>query len=334
MTGGQVSSAPLVSVGIPVFNGEATIRAAIESVLAQTHEDLEVLVYNNGSTDGTEAVVLAIERDDSRVKYRAGNMNLGAHHSFSETFRMSSGLYFMWLAADDRIEDSFVESGVTLLESDPNIGVSAPVVIAHLEGHDGPVYEVRVQGFEPDVPVFTKLVRTIRQLPVTCIYGLFRSEVLRTSESFTSGYMTDVAFMQEVALRTAIVCNPDQYLNYVMPTDWKTSEEEYFQYAGENSTHRPTVPALLLLRERLWRLWGVAPTRRQQIAYSVLVAGAEIWRLGWRALWRLVRKVCSRRRLRALGTAFYWWRLHPGHTAVLDRGVFERRIVLPTLGLK
>ncbi len=325
---------PMVSVGIPVFNGALTIREALESVLAQTHENLEVLVYNNGSTDGTEAVVLAIERDDPRVKYQAGNINLGSPHSFSETFRMSSGPYFMWLAADDRIEDSFVESGVTLLESDPNIGVSAPVVIAHLESHDDPVYEVRVQGFEPDVPVFTKLVRTIRQLPVTCIYGLFRSEVLRTSELPISVYMADVAFMQEVALRTAIVCNPDQHLDYMMPTKWKTPEEEYSQYAGENLTPRPAVPALLLLRERIRRLRGVAPTRRQWVTYSVFVAGAEMWRLGWRALWCLARKVFSRRALRALGTAFYWWRLHPGYTTVLDQEAFERRIVLPVLGLK
>ena len=325
---------PMVSVGMPVFNGERTVREALESVLAQTHENLEVLVYNNGSTDGTEAVVLAIERDDPRVKYRAGNMNLGSPYSFSETFRMSSGRYFMWLAADDRIEDSFVESGVSLLESDPNIGVSVPVVIAHLEGHEDPVYEVRVQGFEPDVPVFTKLVRTIRQLPVTCIYGLFRSEVLRTSELPTSVYMADVAFMQEVALRTGMVCNPDQHLDYVMVTEWKTTEEEYSQYAGENLTHRPAVPALLLLRERIRRLWGVAPTRRQWVAYSVLVAGSEMWRLVWRALWRLARKVFGRRGLRALGTAFYWWRLHPGHTTVLDQDAFERRIVLPALGLK
>jgi len=325
---------PMVSVGIPVFNGALTIREALESVLAQTHENLEVLVYNNGSTDGTEAVVLAIERDDPRVKYQAGNINLGSPHSFSETFRMSSGPYFMWLAADDRIEDSFVESGVTLLESDPNIGVSAPVVIAHLESHDDPVYEVRVQGFEPDVPVFTKLVRTIRQLPVTCIYGLFRSEVLRTSELPTSVYMADVAFMQEVALRTAIVCNPDQHLDYMMPTKWKTPEEEYSQYAGENLTPRPAVPALLLLRERIRRLRRVAPTRRQWVTYSVFVAGAEMWRLGWRALWCLARKVFSRRALRALGTAFYWWRLHPGYTTVLDQEAFERRIVLPVLGLK
>ena len=325
---------PMVSVGIPVFNGALTIREALESVLAQTHENLEVLVYNNGSTDGTEAVVLAIERDDPRVKYQAGNINLGSPHSFSETFRMSSGPYFMWLAADDRIEDSFVESGVRLLESDPNIGVSAPVVIAHLESHDDPVYEVRVQGFEPDVPVFTKLVRTIRQLPVTCIYGLFRSEVLRTSELPISVYMADVAFMQEVALRTAIVCNPDQHLDYMMPTKWKTPEEEYSQYAGENLTPRPAVPALLLLRERIRRLRGVARTRRQWVTYSVFVAGAEMWRLGWRALWCLARKVFSRRALRALGTAFYWWRLHPGYTTVLDQEAFERRIVLPVLGLK
>jgi len=140
--------------------------------------------------------------------------------------------------------------------------------------------------------------------------------------------------MQEVALRTAIVCNPDQHLDYMMPTKWKTPEEEYSQYTGENLTPRPAVPALLLLRERIRRLRGVAPTRRQWVTYSVFVAGAEMWRLGWRALWCLARKVFSRRALRALGTAFYWWRLHPGYSTVLDQEAFERRIVLPVLGLK
>ena len=323
----------MVSVGMPVFNGERTIRVALESVLAQTHENLEVLVYNNGSTDGTEAIVLDFERNDPRVKYRAGKANLGPSHSFSETFRMSSGPYFMWLADDDELESSFVERGVDLLESDPDIGVSAPVVTAYLEGYEDPVYEVRFQGFEPDVSEFTRLVRSIRRLPITCLYGLFRSEVLRTSGLLTPVYMADVALMQEIALRTAIICNTEQQLRYNMRKEWRTSAEELSMFFAGGLPRWSRIPALLLLRERVRRLRGVAPARWRWIAYSALVVGSEMWRLGWRSLWRLARKLFGHGALRDFGIAFYWWRMCPKYTTVLDRTAYERRVVLPTLGL-
>ena len=90
---------------------------------------------------------------------------------------------------------------------------------------------------------------------------------------------------------------------------------------------------MLLLRERIRRLRGVAPTRWRWIAYFALVVGSEMWRLGWRALWRLARKLFGHGALRGFGIAFYWWRMCPKYTTVLDRTAYERRVVLPTLGL-
>jgi glycosyltransferase involved in cell wall biosynthesis len=334
MTGGQVSSAPLVSVGIPVFNGEATIRETLESVLNQTYKNLEVLVYNNGSTDGTEAVVLDIARRDARVTCRSGDANQGVSRSFNEAFRMSTGSYFMWVAADDQLDALFVESGVALLEADPRIGVSVPIVTAHLEGHEGPVYSVRFEGFEPNQSALRILVRSIRKLPGTCIYGLFRSEVLGRSGLFAPVYMTDVALLQEIALRAPIVCNTDQCLRYNMQARWKTTAEEMAMFSPGKFPRRSVPPALLLLRERIRRLRDVAPTRRHWIIYSVVVICAETWRIGWRALWLLTRKLVGRRPLRSLATAWYWRHMLPDYMTVIDRVTYERRIVLPTLGLE
>ncbi len=334
MTGGQVSSAPLVSVGIPVFNGEATIRETLESVLNQTYKNLEVLVYNNGSTDGTEAVVLDIARRDARVTCRSGDANQGVSRSFNETFRMSTGPYFMWVASDDQLDVLFVESGVALLEANPSIGASVPIVEAYLEGHEGLVYEVRFQGFEPDKPTLEKLIRSIRELPGTCIYGLFRSEVLERSELWTPVYMSDVALVQELALRTAIVCNADQRLRYNMSDRWKTTAEELSLFVGDKLPRGLVPPAFLLLRERIRRLGTVAPTRRRWVLYSAVVICAEMWRLGWRALWRVARKLLGHRILRPLGVYWYWRHMLPDFTRVIDRNAFEGRIVLPTLGLE
>ena len=334
MVGRQVVDGPLVSVGMPVFNGEATIRAALESVLAQTYGNLEVLVYNNGSTDGTEEVVLEIAQADPRLTYRSGKTNLGVTHSFNETFRMSTGSYFMWAAADDDLGTTFVETGVALLEEEPGIGVSVPFVTAYLEGHDGPVYEVCFHGFEPHVSELKRLVRSIRKLPATCMYGLFRADILGSSEFLSPVYMTDVAFLQEIALRTAVVCNADQHLRYNMRAKWKTTAEETSLFGGEMVSRRLVPPALLLLRERVRRLRAVTSTRRRWVFYSTVVICAETWRLGWRALWRLARRLFGHRALRSLGTSWYWQHNLPDYMRVIDREAYERRVVLPTLGLE
>ena len=334
MVGHQIVDGPLVSVGMPVFNGEATIRAALESVLSQTYENLEVLVYNNGSTDGTEGVVLEIAQADPRLTYRSGKTNLGVSKSFNETFRMSTGSYFMWVAADDQLGTTFVEAGVALLEEEPGIGVSAPFVTAYLEGHDGPVYEVCFRGFEPHVSELMRLVRSIRKLPGTCMYGLFRADILGTSELLSPVYMTDVAFLQEIALRAPVVCNADQHLRYNMRAKWKTTAEETSMFAGGMVPSRLVPPALLLLRERVRRLRAVTSTRRRWVFYSTVVICAEAWRLGWRVLWRLARRLFGHRALRSLGTSWYWQHKLPDYMRVIDREAYERRVVLPTLGLE
>jgi len=334
MAGGRVSSTPLVSIGIPVFNGEATIRDTLESVLGQTYGNIEVLVFNNGSTDSTEVAVLDIATAESRVVYRAGEVNQGVSHSFNETFRMATGSYFMWVASDDQLDAFFVENGVALLEADPRIGVSVPVVTAYLEGHEGPVYKVRFRGFEPDKSILEKLIRSIRELPGTCIYGLFRSEVLSRSELLAPVYMTDVAFLQEIALRTAIVCNADQHLRYNMRARWKTTAEELSMFVGGELPRKLPPPSLLLLRERIRRLGAVAPTRWSWVLYSSVVICAETWRLGWRALWRAARKLLGHRLLRPFGVYWYWHHKLPDFTDVIHRDTYESRIVLPTLGLE
>ena len=334
MLSGQAGGGPLVSVGIPVFNGEATIREALNSILSQTYENLEVLVYSNGSTDGTDVIVMDVARGDPRVKCRFGDVNRGVSRSFNETYRMSTGTYFMWVAADDQLDALFVESGVALLEADPRIGVSVPIVTAHLEGHEGPVYSVRFQGFEPNQSALKILVRSIRKLPDTCIYGLFRSEVLGRSGLFAPVYMTDVALLQEIALRAPIVCNTDQCLRYNMQARWKTTAEEMAMFSAGKLPRRSVPPALLLLSERIRRLRDVAPTRRRWITYSVVVICAEAWRIGWRVLWLLTRKLVGRRPLRSLATAWYWRHMLPDYMTVIDRVTYERRIVLPTLGLE
>jgi len=89
---------PTISVVIPAYNSEKTIKETIDSVLNQTYSDLELIVVNDGSTDATLDVILTI--DDSRIKVFS-HPNSGAPVSRNRGLAESKGQYISFLDADD-----------------------------------------------------------------------------------------------------------------------------------------------------------------------------------------------------------------------------------------
>ena len=96
-----MSEVPAVSIGLPTFNRAAGLRRAAESVLAQTWQDLELIVSDNASDDETQAVCEELARRDSRVKVVRHEANVGAEANFRCVLEQASGRFFMWLADDD-----------------------------------------------------------------------------------------------------------------------------------------------------------------------------------------------------------------------------------------
>ena len=117
---GSVLVEPLVSVIVPVFNGESTIRSTLDSVLAQTYGQLEVLVIDDGSKDGTAAIVESYE--DARLAlYRFENR--GAHISRNRGIARARGKYVTFLDADDWWRADKIEKQLRQLRSHPRAGV-------------------------------------------------------------------------------------------------------------------------------------------------------------------------------------------------------------------
>src|SRR5436309_7380613 len=110
---------PKVSVIIPVFNGERYIRQTIESVLAQTYRDFELLVIDDGSTDGTAEAVKEYEKDLRYVHQGNG----GASKARNQGIRFSQGKYIAFLDADDLWEPEKLTIQVEFLERNPKIGL-------------------------------------------------------------------------------------------------------------------------------------------------------------------------------------------------------------------
>jgi glycosyltransferase involved in cell wall biosynthesis len=112
---------PRVSIGLPVFNGENYIVEALDSILAQTYTDFELIISDNASTDRTEEICRAYAAKDERIRYFRNETNLGATANFNRVFELSSGEYFKWAAHDDIIAPDFLLKCVEVLDQDPSV---------------------------------------------------------------------------------------------------------------------------------------------------------------------------------------------------------------------
>jgi len=108
----------MVSVIIPAFNAQGTLRRAVASVLAQTHEDFEVLIINDGSTDGTGGLADELAGEDGRVRVMHKE-NGGPSHARNVGLSASRGEFFQFLDADDEILPNKFEVQVQALRENP-----------------------------------------------------------------------------------------------------------------------------------------------------------------------------------------------------------------------
>ena len=115
---------PIVSIGVPVYNGEDYLAAALDSILSQSFQDFELIICDNASTDATEAICREFANKDARVRYHRQPHNLGAAPNYNDVYHRSRGKYFKWCAHDDLLEPTFVERCVEALETRPECPVA------------------------------------------------------------------------------------------------------------------------------------------------------------------------------------------------------------------
>ena len=118
-----------VAIGMPVWNGEAFLSQAIESILAQTYGDLELLISDNASTDATAEICLTYAKRDARVRYIRQETNIGAAANHNELVRRSSSRYFKWAAHDDVLAHEFIQECVRVLDHDETIVLCSPATV-------------------------------------------------------------------------------------------------------------------------------------------------------------------------------------------------------------
>lgn len=118
-------TAPHVTIGIPTYNRERLLREAVRSALNQDHPAVEVVVSDNGSTDGTEAFCREQALQDPRFRYIRQEQNVGATANFRAALAAARGEFFMWLTDDDLLSPNYVSECVAVLEREPEFDLVA-----------------------------------------------------------------------------------------------------------------------------------------------------------------------------------------------------------------
>lgn len=203
---------PRVTVGIPVYNGENYLAEAIDSILAQSFGDFELLISDNASTDRTEAICREFASRDPRIVYFRQPENLGAAHNYNFVFHNSHGEYFKWAAHDDLVDPQFLELAVAALDLHPEV----PLVFSKTRKIDehgkvvgtyGETYEqMRLSSPRP-AERFGDMVC----MPNNCValFGLMRKSQLATTNLHAAYPGADRCLLGELALRGPVYEIPE-----------------------------------------------------------------------------------------------------------------------------
>ena len=209
---------PVVSCITIFFNAEKYIREALESVFAQTYHRWELLLVDDGSTDGSTAIARHFARQHpGRVSYleHSGHKNRGMSASRNLGIQNARGEYIAFLDADDVWLPHKLEQQVPILTSQPKVGmVYAPTQYwyswaGNLE--QSPYDFVQKLGFRPNTlveppKILVRFLRGLDKPPGTCSVLLRREVIERVGgfvESF-QGLYEDQAFFAKICLTTPI----------------------------------------------------------------------------------------------------------------------------------
>ena len=193
---------PLVSIGLPVYNGENYIEQCISSILSQTYKNIELIISDNASTDNTRKIVEEFQLNDPRIIISVNEINLGAQLNYDKTVHLAKGSFFKWMAHDDYIYPTFIEECVNLLLKKPELVYCQSLI----EFTDDALNSIGIHKGMSDQDMHSKSAHRFRDLilkphPCMDVFGVFRIQYLGNS-LLHGGYPgSDRAYLAEMAMK-------------------------------------------------------------------------------------------------------------------------------------
>ena len=203
---------PLVSVGVPVFNGARFLGHALDSLLGQTLTDLELIISDNASTDATERICREYAARDARVRYFRQSANVGAPRNWNFVAEQAVGKYFKWSSANDYCAPEMLARCVAVMEADPGVVLCygrTCLVEEETENREEYPADIAITEARPHER-FRALYRKLRLNNAQS--GLIRTDALRRTPLDRPYPGGDVVLMAELALQGRFLLLPEVLL--------------------------------------------------------------------------------------------------------------------------
>jgi glycosyltransferase involved in cell wall biosynthesis len=195
----------LVSIGLPVYNGENFVAEAIRCVLSQTFTNWELVISDNASTDRTVSICREFAERDSRIRIYQCERNMGVAPNYNRVFQLSRGRYFKWMAHDDLFDPAFVECCVQALESD-NGAALAFSKLAYVDASRRLLgrqkSDLSITGSTPESRFYQFIKLATRSTDIFWTqFGLIRRDILEQTGLMAMYNGSDQVLLAEIALR-------------------------------------------------------------------------------------------------------------------------------------
>ena len=130
----NTDSTSLVSIVLPIYNGEKYMRQSIESVINQTYKNWELIIIDDCSSDNTPEIAKEYANQDNRIKYYRNETNLKLPRGLNRGFSLSKGEYLTWTSDDNLYLPTAIERMVHTLKKDNSDFVFATCDVINEEG--------------------------------------------------------------------------------------------------------------------------------------------------------------------------------------------------------
>jgi glycosyltransferase involved in cell wall biosynthesis len=278
----DASIRPLISVGMPVYNGEEYVALAIDSVLSQTFNDFELIISDNASDDRTEEICREFASADPRIRYYRNAENIGAAGNYNRLVELARGEFFRWSNADDLFAPKLHELCLRALRQHPDAVLSyGKTEIIDEFGKTLHLYDDNLHLSQPLAN--ERFQRFFEQVGLTnVIYGLMRTDAVRQTDVFGDGTLpaADISFMAELTLQGSFIEVPE-VLFYRRMHSGASSADRDDDERQQNFWRADSSPFKLpKLRQgvRYWRrIWSSKVSVAEKLRLTAYVLRRLIW---------------------------------------------------------